>query len=68
MSPLASRECRARSSAARAAGAAQAPLLPLELLRADGAAKRGQSPEPDDDGAADGDARRNGEALEHCDL
>ncbi len=46
-------------------GTAQAPLLLLELLGADRAAKRREPAEPDDHGPADGEARRNGEALEH---
>ena len=45
--------------------AAQPALLLLELLGGDRAAERRQPAEPDDHGPADGEARRNGEALEH---
>ena len=45
--------------------AAQAAFLFLELLGGDRAAERRKPAEPDDHGPPDGQARRNGEALEH---
>jgi hypothetical protein len=45
--------------------AAQAAFFLLELLGGNRAAERRKPAEADDDGPSDGQARRNGEALEH---
>ena len=63
MSPLASPGVAGEVLGGLRGRPAQPPLLPVELLGGDRAAERRQPAEADDDGAADGDARRNGEAL-----